>query len=260
MATIRKRVTDKVALVVGAASGIGRATAILLAEQGAIVYCADRDANGAAATAQRVDGKSEVLDVTQEPDWERAIGALVAAHGRLDILVNSAGICSASPIAETGLDDWRRLLAVNLDGTFLGIKHSIRAMRTTGGSIVNVSSASGLKAAPGASAYSTSKAAVCMLSRVAAKECSDAGLAIRVNSVCPGAVKTPLWRTMPFFKELIAKTGSEEAAFGAMLAGQPAGSRFAEPEEVAQGILYLASDESRFVTGTELVIDGGFRA
>ncbi len=254
------RVAGKVALIVGAASGIGRAAAVLLSEEGAIAWCCDRDAEGAAAAAAEIGARSAALDVAREGDWEAAIGAVLADRGRLDVLVNSAGVSFACPLADTSLADWRRVLAVNLDGVFLGTKHAIRAMRTTGGSIVHVSSASGLKSAPGASAYSTSKAAACMLSRAAAKECADAGLPIRVNTVCPGAVKTPLWRTMPFFQELIARTGSEEAAFQAMTAGQPRGSRFAEPEEIAHAILYLASDESRFVTGTELVIDAGFRA
>ena len=254
------RVAGKVALVVGAASGIGRATATLLAEHGATVWCADLNADGAAATAKSITGKSACLDATREVDWESVIAAVIAEHGRLDVMVNSAGISSACPVADMSFDDWRRVLLVNLDGVFLGTKHAIRAMRTTGGSIVNVSSASGLKSAPGAAAYSTSKAAVCMFSRTAAKECVDAGLTIRVNTVCPGGVKTPLWRTMPFFRELIVKAGSEEAAFKAMLAGGPPGSRFAEPEEIAHAILYLASDESRFVTGSDLVIDAGFRA
>jgi NAD(P)-dependent dehydrogenase (short-subunit alcohol dehydrogenase family) len=254
------RVEGKVALVAGAASGIGRATAILLAEHGAAVWCSDRDADGAATTARSVGGKSAALDVTREADWEAVIAAVVREDRRLNVLVNSAGISFACPVADMSLDDWRRVLLVNLDGVFLGTKHAIRAMRATGGSVVNVSSAAGLKAAPGASAYSTSKAAVCMFSRTAAKECADAGLPIRVNTVCPGGVKTPLWRTVPFFQELIAKTGSEDAAFQAMLANQPAGSRFADPEEIAYAILYLASDESRFVTGSELVIDAGFRA
>jgi 3(or 17)beta-hydroxysteroid dehydrogenase len=255
-----ERVAGKVALVAGAASGIGRATAILFAQHGAMVWCCDRDADGAAATAGPIRGKSVGLDVTGEADWVGTIAAIIKEHGRLDVLVNSAGISFGCPVAEMSLDDWRRVLRVNLDGVFLGTKHAIRAMRTAGGSIVNVSSVSGLKSAPGASAYSTSKAAVCMFSRAAAKECADAGLPIRVNTVCPGGVKTPLWRMMPFFQELIAKTGSDEGAFQAMLAGSPAGSRFAEPEEIAHAILYLASDESRFVTGTDLVIDAGFRA
>ena len=254
------RVAGKVALVVGAASGIGRATAVLLAENGATLWCSDLDAAGAAATARSIAGKSAGLDVTNEADWESVIAAILAEHGRLDVLVNSAGISFACPVSDMTVDDWRRVLRVNLDGVFLGTKHAIRVMRATGGSIVNISSAAGLKSVPGATAYSTSKAAVCMFSRTAAKECVDAGLAIRINTVCPGGVKTPLWRTQAFFQELIAKTGSEDAAFQAMLAGQPAGSRFAEPDEIAHAILYLASDDSRFVTGSDLVIDAGFRA
>jgi NAD(P)-dependent dehydrogenase (short-subunit alcohol dehydrogenase family) len=254
------RVLGKIALVAGAASGIGRATATLLAGHGATVWCSDLNAAGAATTAKSIGGKSAGLDVTREAEWEAVIAAVVAEHGRLDVLVNSAGISFGCAVADMSLDDWQRVLRVNLDGAFLGTKHGIRAMRGTGGAIVNVSSASGLKSAPGAAAYSTSKAAVCMLTRTAAKECVDAGLAIRVNTVCPGGVRTPLWRTMPFFQELIAKSGSEEAAFQAILAGGPAGARFAEPEEIAHAILYLASDESRFVTGSDLVIDAGFRA
>jgi NAD(P)-dependent dehydrogenase (short-subunit alcohol dehydrogenase family) len=148
-------------------------------------------------------------------------------------------------------------MAVNLDGVFLGTRHALRAMAASGGCIVNVSSASGLKAAAGASAYSASKAAVCMFSRAVAKECRDQGIPIRVNTVCPAGVKTPLWSSMPFFQDLIRQTGSEEEAYKAMEAATP-GSRFAEPEEIARAILYLVSDEARSVTGTDLVIDGGY--
>jgi 3(or 17)beta-hydroxysteroid dehydrogenase len=254
------RVTGKVALVVGAASGIGRATAALFSRQGALVWCADRNEPGALETAASFAGRSASLDVTSEADWEAVIAEVVATHGRLDVLANSAGVSFACPLADMRLEDWRRVMAVNLDGVFLGTKHAVRAMRRSGGSIIHVASVAGLKSTPAASAYASSQAAVCMLARTAAKECVDAGLAIRVNTVCPGGVKTPLWRTMLFFQKLIAKTGSEDAAFQAMTAGQPAGSRFAEPEEIADAILYLASDESRFVTGSDLVIDGGFRA
>jgi NAD(P)-dependent dehydrogenase (short-subunit alcohol dehydrogenase family) len=151
------------------------------------------------------------------------------------------------------------VLAVNLDGVFLGMRAALGLLREhgAGGSIVNVSSASGLRALPQSPAYCTSKAGVCMLSRCAARECLEAHEPIRINSVCPGGVKTPLWRSMPFFQDLVQKHGSDEAAFAA-LAG-PHG-RFAEPEEIAAAVLYLVSDEGRFITGTELVIDGGYLA
>jgi NAD(P)-dependent dehydrogenase (short-subunit alcohol dehydrogenase family) len=181
---------------------------------------------------------------------------VLALHNRLDILVNCAGVSFAAPVTEMRLEDWRRIMAVNLDGIFLGTREGILAMRRQpeGGSIVNVSSASGIKASPGASAYSTSKAAVCMFTKAVAKECLERGDHIRLNTVCPGGVKTPLWKTMPFFRDLVAKHGSEEAAFRVMEQSR----RLAEPEEIALAILYLASDESCFITGTDLIIDGGY--
>jgi len=256
---------DKIALVTGAASGIGRATAVLLAREGAAVLCADLDAEGAGATAEiiqemRGNASSGRLDVTSEESWREAIERTVDTFGRLDVLVNSAGISFGKPVTDMSLDDWRRVMAVNLEGAFLGTKHAILAMRRTGGgSIVHISSASGLKAAPGASAYSASKAAVCMFVKAAARECLQNGDKIRVNTVCPGGVKTPLWREMPFFRDLVEKTGSEEAAFRELAQSDPQG-RFAEPEEIAQAVLYLASDESLYVTGTDLVVDGGYTA
>jgi len=253
-----------VALVTGAASGIGRATAMLLARHGATLLCADVDVAGAAATAVTIRQTGGVaselqLNVTLESDWARALSLGLERNGRLDVLVNCAGISVAAPVTEMSFDEWRRVMAVNLDGVFLGTKHAIGAMRKTGlgGSIVNVASASGIKPAAGASAYSASKAAVCMFTKAVAKECVERGDAIRVNSVCPSGVKTPMWRTMPFFKESVAKLGSEEAAYQSM-AQSLLHRRFAEPEEIAEAILYLASDESRFVTGMDLVIDGGY--
>jgi NAD(P)-dependent dehydrogenase (short-subunit alcohol dehydrogenase family) len=157
------------------------------------------------------------------------------------------------------LEEWRRVMSVNLEGVLLGTKHGIRAMRKhgCGGSIVNVSSVSGVKASATAAAYCASKAAVCMLSRVAALECKAAGDGIRVNAVLPTGVKTPMWRTMPFFQDLIRETGSEEEAFAKMTAAGGPMDRFAEPEEVAAAVLFLASDEARIITGTELLVDDG---
>jgi NAD(P)-dependent dehydrogenase (short-subunit alcohol dehydrogenase family) len=248
--------------VSGAASGIGRETARRLAIEGAAVCCADVNEAGIGETAEwiaRLGGPVSVqrLDVSVEMDWEAAVEETLSAHGRLDILVNCAGISTAAPVAEMAYADWRRVLAVNLDGAFLATKHAIRAMRTAGGSIVHVSSASGIKAAAGACAYSASKAGLCMLSRAAAKECRDQGIPVRVNTVCPGGVKTPLWTTMPFFRDLVQKLGSEEAAFESLAAGVP-GGRFSEPADVVHAILFLASDEARFVTGIDLLVDGGY--
>ena len=181
----------------------------------------------------------------------------MAARGRLDVLVNCAGVSGATPIVEMSYSEWRRVLSVNLDGAFLGTKYGIRAMRMAGGSIVHVSSVSGIKASAGACAYSASKAGLCMLTKTAAKECLDQGIPVRVNTVCPGAVKTPMWMTMPFFQELTWKLGSEEAAFESLAKGVP-GGRFSEPADVVHAILFLASDESRFVTGVDLLVDGGY--
>jgi NAD(P)-dependent dehydrogenase (short-subunit alcohol dehydrogenase family) len=257
------RVEGKVALVTGAASGIGRATAITLGAQGAAVFCADLNRAGTEETAAAVVavGGSAwpcVLDVTSEPDWLAALTQVLQTRQRLDIAVNCAGIAFGSPVVDMSLDDWRRVLAVNLDSVFLGTKHAIRVMRQggQGGSIVNVSSVSGIKAQPEASAYCTSKAAVIMFSKTTALECLRHGDKIRVNTVSPSGVRTPMWKTVPFFQELMVKEGGEEAAFRAMERAHPQG-RFALPEEIALGILYLASDESLYVTGTNLVIDNG---
>lgn len=257
------RVAGKTALVTGAASGIGRATALLLAEQGAAVVCADLNAAGAEETATAIAGSGRAgfahrLDVTSESDWQTVIDHVLQADGRLDIVVNSAGISDACPVAETTLDHWRRVVSVNLEGILLGTKHAVLAMRRTGvgGSIVNVASVSGVKAQAGAAAYCASKAAAIMLSKTAALECRQAGDKIRINCVSPTGVKTPMWRSMPFFQELVARHGSEDAAFEALAADSPQ-ARWALPEEVASAILYLASDESSFVTGTNLLFDNG---
>jgi NAD(P)-dependent dehydrogenase (short-subunit alcohol dehydrogenase family) len=258
MEDARHRFAGKTALVTGAGSGIGCATAAQLAVGGAAVLCADVIEPAVRQTAQTI-GPAAIpvrLDVTDEASWEAALRRLADTGGRLDILVNCAGVSAAAPLADMAFEDWRRVLAVNLDGAFLGTKHALRAMRPAGGSIIHVSSASGIKGASGAAAYSASKAGLCMLARAAAKECRDQRLAVRVNTVCPGGVKTPMWTTMPFFRELVQRLGSEEAAFASLESGP--GGPFAEPGDVVAAILFLASDESRFVTGVDLLVDGGY--
>ncbi|HET7040427.1 MAG TPA: SDR family oxidoreductase [Gemmatimonadales bacterium] len=235
----------RIALVTGAASGIGGATATLLAERGATVIRTDRSLTG--------DGK---LEVTDEGEWERVVAAILATHGRLDILVHAAGISAGAPITDTPLAEWRRVLAVNLDGAFLATRAGIRAMTPTGGAIVLVGSASGTRPAAGAAAYSTSKAGLAMLMRTAAKECRDRSPLIRVNAVSPAGVKTPLWSSMPFFQELVRQTGSEDSAYAAM--EQNGGGKFLEPRAVAEAIAFLASDEAAQITGVELPVDAGY--
>lgn len=253
---------DKVVLVTGGASGIGRASALLLAREGGRVVVADVDASGAQAVADEIlqaghDAQAVALDVSDEGQWEQAINQVLAQHGRLDVLVNNAGVSLACPTDAMTLDQWHRVMRVNLDGVFLGTKWAIGAMkRIWGGSIVNVASVSGITPSPTAAAYCASKAAVRMFSRAVAIECADAGTNIRVNLVTPGGVRTPMWERMPVFQDMVATLGSAERAFAAM-EGQSPSKLFFSPDDVARAILYLASDASSHLTGTEIVLDRG---
>ncbi len=249
-------------VITGAASGIGAATARRFAADGDLVHCLDRDGAGARAVAAAITAAGRVaraveMDVTDEAAWERLLDEVSDDAARLATVVHCAGISAASPLAETSLAEWRRVLAVNLDGAFLATRFGLCALSEAGGAIVLVGSASGIRAAPGAAAYSTSKAGLTMLARAAAKEARAAGLAIRVNVVSPAGVKTPLWRSMPFFREMVDRLGSEEAAFAEMARAAP-GSEFSAPDDVAAAIRFLASDEARHVTGVELPLDDGF--
>jgi NAD(P)-dependent dehydrogenase (short-subunit alcohol dehydrogenase family) len=188
------RVHAKVALVTGAASGIGRATATLLAAEGATVILTDIDSHAVEQVASEIrDGGRQAeamrLDVAEETAWVGVMETILDRHQRLDVLVNNAGVSFAKPIADMTIADWRRVLGVNLDGVFLGTKHAILAMRSQrGGSIINVASVSGITPYPEASAYGASKAAVRHFSKVAAIECADARSGIRVNLVTPAGV------------------------------------------------------------------------
>lgn len=256
------RVAGKIALVTGAASGLGEAIARKLAEEGATVVVADVDdaaGEGIAERARAAGGAAEFrhLDVTLEADWLREVAALRGRHGRLDIAVNCAGISLPRSFpSETTFEDWRRVLSVNLDGVFLGTKHAVAAMQAgspPGGSIINISSVMGMVALPGIAPYVASKGGVRTYSKSVALSCAEQGLRIRVNSVHPGFIDTPLLR------RAMAQQGDADRMRRQYDALQPVG-HVGEPDDIAYGVLYLASDESKFVTGAELVIDGGYTA
>jgi len=254
-----KRVEGKVAMVTGASLGLGRATAMLLAREGARIVATDvKQAEGRSLVDEIVDAGGEAVfvrhDVASEADWENAIETALGRFGRLDILVNNAGVLGAGDVEGATLEQWRALMAVNLDGVFLGVKHAIAAMRKGGGgSIVNLSSIAGIIGYPTLAAYCASKGGVRLFTKSAALHCAQAGYNIRVNSIHPGAIMTPM------LQELFDAAPDPKAARAQMEAAHPIG-RIGEPDDIAYGVLYLASDESKFVTGAELAIDGGYIA
>ncbi len=255
----RMSLLGKVALVTGAASGIGRAVVAELVERNATVFAADIDGVGVQALATQLNNITAVtLDVTDESAWQSAFQSI----DQLDIFISAAGISHATSTADMSLEDWRRVMAVNLDGAFLGVRGALRKMvPQKRGSIVLIASASGIKAAPGASAYCASKAGLRMLAKAVALECREDG--VRVNTVSPAGVATAMWSKMPFWKDLVAKHGGEDGAWkalGGISPDQPSLTRMAFPEEVAQAVLFLASDESSHITGTDLVVDAGYTA
>ena len=260
------RVKDKVAVITGAAGGLGKAQALLLAQEGARVIVTDiheTDRLGIAEEIGRKGGESlyAKLDVTREAEWEAVIERTLSEHGRLDILVNNAGVILTKPIEETTLEEWRWVTSVNLDGVFLGTKHAIGAMKKSrGGSIVNVSSVAGIVGMPNSSSYVASKGGVRLFSKAAAVECSKAGrdYHIRVNSIHPGFIMTPMIEDI--IQAGVKKTGKKYEEARKLREDWTLVGRLGEAEEVAYAVLYLASDESAFITGTEIVIDGGFTA
>ncbi len=259
------QVAGKVALVTGGASGIGQAISELLAEEGASVVVTDVDelrGPQVVAGITKAGGTALFLDqdVTSEPRWAEVTAEIERRFGRLDILVSNAGIgIGAFSVVDMSLADWRRQTAINLDGVFLSVKYSLPLMRKSGaGSIILMSSLAGLRGSATLAGYSATKGGVRLFAKSVAMECASVGDGIRVNSVHPGIIDTPIWGKIPAGGTAggqNAPIDCEEMAKRATPLG-----RAGQAREIAQGVLYLASDASSYVTGSELVIDGGMFA
>jgi len=256
------RLGTKTTLVTGAAQGIGAAIARAFVAEGGFVYVTDlNDERGRTLAANLGDSARYLhLDVRHENQWQRVIRQILAERGRLDVLVNNAGITGFEQGVvphdpeHASLDDWHAVHRTNLDGVFLGCKYGIRAMRPAGaGSIINISSRSGLVGIPGAAAYASSKAAVRNHSKTVALYCAEQGLNIRCNSIHPAAILTPMWEPM------LGNGPDREERMAALVRDTPL-RRFGLPAEVAALALLLASDEAPYMTGSELNLDGGLLA
>jgi NAD(P)-dependent dehydrogenase (short-subunit alcohol dehydrogenase family) len=248
------RVADKVVLVTGAGSGIGRATATLLAKEGATVIVTDVNKPGGLETVQQIGGRARFVeqDTSKEADWKRIIDDILMREGKLNGLVNNAGISGPFPATfetET-VEQWQKILSINVQGVFLGCKHGVPAIRGSGGgSIVNLSSLAAFLGTPDLSAYGASKGAVRQFTKTVAMDCARKGYKVRCNSVHPGIIMTPMGASV-LPNDKVRERARKRIPIG----------DFGAPEDIAYGILYLISDESRFVTGAELVIDGGMNA
>lgn len=250
------RVSGKVALVTGAASGIGRGCAERLAGEGAFVIATDIQSEMGAdvvAGIRQAGGNAHFLrhDVTSEEEWSLVLRAVEKDHGQLQILVNNAGIAVVGTVTDLTLGDFRRQMAVNVDSVFLGTRAALPLMRRSGGgSIINISSVAGLRGAPRMSAYCASKGAVRLFTKAVALECASLKDGIRVNSVHPGIIDTPIWGQ-------VVPGSNAPPDLDAMTAMRvPLGVK-GVPRDIADAVLFLASEESRYMTGQEVVVDGG---
>lgn len=256
------RLESKVALITGAARGIGESIAKAFVAEGALVYVSDIDQRGGTLVAQSLGPAASFvpLDVRDEKAWRETTESIMQRHGRLDIVVNNAGITGfeGEPAPHdpenASLEAWRSVHETNLDGVFLGCKYAIRAMRASGaGSIINISSRSGIVGIPAAAAYASSKAAVRNHTKSVALYCAQQGMKVRCNSIHPAAILTPMWEPM------LGAGPDREANMAAFVQDTPL-RRFGMPEEVAAVAVMLAADESSYITGAEINIDGGILA
>lgn len=258
------RVANKIVIVTGASLGLGAASARMLAREGAAVVLADiKDEEGQALRREIELTGAQALylhhDVSSEESWQTLMERTVARFGRVDVLVNNAGVAASAAPEEQTLQQWRWLMSINLDGVFLGTKHALLTMKAyppqQGGSIVNLSSIEGLVGDPHLGAYNASKGGVRLYTKSVALYCARAGLDIRVNSIHPGYIWTPMVEGY-----LRAQGDGDLGARRREIAALHPVGRIGEPDDIAYGVVYLASNESKFVTGAELVIDGGYTA
>lgn len=255
-----KRVKNKVAIVTGGASGLGKSSAKLLAREGAKIVVSDIDEEGGKKVVQQIkeDGGEAIFikqDVAKEDEWKNVIETTLETYGKLHILANSAGIGLGGTVEDVTLEDWKNLIDINLNGTFLGTKYGIKGMRKTdeGGSIINFSSIEGLIGDPNLPAYNASKGGVTIFTKSAALHCAKQGYGIRINSIHPAYIWTPM------VENFLKAQGDVEEGKKQLESLHPVG-HLGEPDDIGYGVVYLASDESKFMTGSELVIDGGYTA
>jgi len=245
------RLKNKVAIITGAAKGLGEANSRLFAEEGATVIMTDVDVKNGERVAAEIGDKATFYkqDVRDEDGWVSLIKQVMSDHSKLDILVNNAGVVEAGTIETQSAEEYRFVMAVSSDGTFFGCKHAIPAMKKTGGSIINMASIASVQGAPNVIAYCAAKGAVESISRGIAAHCANHKLNIRCNSVHPAAILTPMVKSMPAKIEK-AKLGSDNPSMAKSM-------KLGEPSDVSNAVLFLASDESKFISGTRIIIDNG---
>ena len=255
-----KRLEDKVALVTGGGNGIGEAISHRFAQEGATVVVTDYDQDSAERVASAIksaggEAISFQQDVAVEQRWAETVDTIVESFGRLDILVNNAGIGITGDVEETTLADWRKIQSVNMESVLVGTQTAIRAMKGSGGSIINISSIAGMVGEPQWAAYSASKGAVRIFTKSAALHCAAQDYGIRINSVHPGFIDTAM-----VAGAIASVQESDRPVLLEMVMANIPLKRYGAPVEVANGCVFLASDESSYMTGSELVIDGGYTA